>query len=215
MKNTPTLMVAACSAVALYSLLATTPPRIRINVPAGNMRQTVGRFRDEFQKNYRTPRRPVPLFTMMYRSGIEPLNPADEARIGKTASGQARVATFSFDGKTISSDGVEAKGVVFQVLLQGKVSQLVVDTPATVSAQIDTDDSQAGNNLLRFTFAQPIKFHADPVGLGLPVPSDVYLWSISLSDVALDYQFSTDPTYGSGTMYELYLDLTKIPRDGK
>lgn len=204
-------VVAACGTVAFCSLLATTAPRIRINVPAGNMQQTVAHFRDDFEKNYHVPRRPIPLFSMMYRSGIEPLNPADEARIGKTAAGQARVGAFSSDGKTITSDGVEAKGVVFQVLFQNKVSPLLVDCPANLSAQIDTDSSPGGNNTLRFTFNQPIKFHADPAALGLPVPSDVYLTSISLSDVALDYQFSTDATAGPGTVYELYLDLTKAP----
>src|ERR1700684_2897919 len=129
-----------CS-VGLYILSGSGPAHIRINVPASNMKQSVSQFRDEFENNYLNPRRSIPLFSMMYQSGVTPINVADEARIGKTGSGKARVGIFSSDSVTITSDALQANGVAFEVLFQNKLSKLVVDYPASVSAQIVTDAS--------------------------------------------------------------------------
>lgn len=209
MKSVVASAIGVLACIGVFLTLAAAPPRIKINIPAANMKATVTQFRDQFEKDYLAPRQPFPLFSMMYRAGIHPLDIDDEIRIGKGSDGKARTAIFSSDGSAMTSNGVDAKGVTFQMLLQGKVSNVLVDCPGHLSARVTTESIGSENNRLQFSFDQPLKFHVDPASLGLPVPGDLYLRSISLSDTALDYQFSTSPASAAATAFELNLDLTK------
>jgi hypothetical protein len=190
--------------VVITALVLAQGPVVTINQPAANMRSTVTRFRDEFEKDYRAKRNPIPVFSLLYKAGITPVNVTDEVKLAKTADGRPRVVAFSSDGRRISSDGNAVSGAAFPVLLNGKESTVSVDVPATISADVDVDRN---DNSLKITFTTPLAFHLKPGELGIPVPGDLYLQAISLSDSALEYQFSTSSN--GGTRFKLKLDLTR------
>lgn len=196
----------ACVAVALLFLAQGSV--VTINQPAANMRATVTHFRDEFEKEYRAKLNPIPIFSLLYNAGITPVNIADEVKLAKTADGKPRVISFSANGRQMSSEGNAVSGALFPVLLNGKESTVGIDVPAKITARVDVDNQS--DNALKITLTTPLAFHLKPGELGIPVPSDLYLQAISLSDSALEYQFSTNSDNG-GTKIKLKLDLTKQP----
>jgi hypothetical protein len=200
--------IAAVGGVFLGALgLMFAQGTVVITQPAGNMQQNVIRFRDEFENNYQATRSPIPVFSLLSKAGITPVNISDEAKFAKTAAGKPRVITFSQDGRQITSEGNAVNGVVFPLLFKDKESTVSVDFPSIISAQVDADHQ--GDNSLKITLTQPLAFHLKSEELGLPVPKDLYLRSIFLSNSLFEYEFSSKSD--GGVVYKIKLDLTKQP----
>ena len=192
--------------VGLVALLLWLPQGvIVINQPAANMKPAVMRFRNEFVNDYRATRSPIPVFSLMAKAGMTPVNVADESRFGKTAEGKPRVVAFSEDGTRVISEGNAATGVTYPLLLNDKKSTVSIDLPRRISADVEVND--AADHSLKISLTEPLAFHLKGSELGLPVPKDLYLQSIFLSDSVLEYQFTSKPN--GGLTYKLKLDLTK------
>ena len=156
------LAAVVCVSLATIGFILAQGTVIVINQAAGNMRQNVMRFQDEFENDYQASSSPIPVFSLLSKAGITPINISDEAKFAKTASGKPRVISFSEGGRKITSEGNAINGVVFPLLFNGKESTVSVDFPSVISAQVD-EDHQADNSL-KITLTQALSFHlkSDP-----------------------------------------------------
>ena len=163
--------------------------------PAAQMKERAFDFRKNFVESYYTPQANFPLFALMYRARIFPIDGNDGLTLGKRGDFSFRdpstLVNVAPVSTTCQSDEI-CDTADFPILLGGKSSTVKVNFAREIDVKVA---SIANDNTLSFDFGNGLPFHVDGGTTGIPfIRPDMVLKNVSISDKGLD-----ETLYSSGS----------------